>query len=86
MKKSAFLGIGILIVTFFIANQAHPIQPDRFFDTVVKRVGVCPKPTGFGVCAELCGSTCPYGQLCCSNGCGHQCMNPAKAKPRGKCP
>ncbi|XP_031567773.1 WAP four-disulfide core domain protein 18-like isoform X2 [Actinia tenebrosa] len=76
MKKSAFLGIGILIVMFFITTQAHPIQPDRFIDTILKRkrTGSCPKP-GIGLCAELCGSGCPYGQLCCFNGCGHECMD-----------
>ncbi|MED6240039.1 hypothetical protein ATANTOWER_015154 [Ataeniobius toweri] len=37
----------------------------------------CPDPAGkIGVCAELCysDSDCPYGQKCCFNGCGHQCM------------
>ncbi|KAG6930115.1 WAP four-disulfide core domain 18, partial [Chelydra serpentina] len=36
----------------------------------------CPKPSGAGHCAELCGSdgSCPKGEKCCSNGCGHQCM------------
>ncbi|MEQ2285001.1 hypothetical protein AMECASPLE_027337 [Ameca splendens] len=37
----------------------------------------CPDPAGkIGVCAELCYSDgdCPYGQKCCFNGCGHQCM------------
>uniref|UniRef100_A0A8C1PCI1 WAP domain-containing protein n=1 Tax=Cyprinus carpio TaxID=7962 RepID=A0A8C1PCI1_CYPCA len=28
---------------------------------------------------------CPNNQKCCSNGCGHQCMAPYKAKP-GVCP
>uniref|UniRef100_A0A8C2EGI6 WAP domain-containing protein n=1 Tax=Cyprinus carpio TaxID=7962 RepID=A0A8C2EGI6_CYPCA len=49
--------------------------------------GSCPKPVGFGLCAEMCSgdSSCPNNQKCCSNGCGHQCMAPYKAKP-GVCP
>ncbi|CAM5097854.1 unnamed protein product [Natator depressus] len=37
--------------------------------------GSCPKPLGAGLCAELCASdgSCPEGEKCCSNGCGHQC-------------
>ena len=38
----------------------------------------CPPPsTGFGLCVEQCSSdsACPFGQLCCSTGCGHLCMN-----------
>ena len=33
---------------------------------------------GFGVCVEACtnDSDCKTGQLCCSNGCGHECMSP----------
>ena len=36
---------------------------------------VCPKPTGFGICVELCSrdEDCFAGQKCCSNGCGHVC-------------
>ena len=31
-----------------------------------------------GACFEACSSNsdCSDGQLCCSNGCGHQCMSP----------
>lgn len=37
---------------------------------------VCPTPFGAGICVELCPlNGCPAGQLCCSNGCGHVCMN-----------
>ncbi|XP_033009798.1 WAP four-disulfide core domain protein 18-like isoform X2 [Lacerta agilis] len=39
------------------------------------RPGRCPRPTGFGTCDERCRSdaSCPRGQKCCSNGCGHAC-------------
>ncbi|CAM5152269.1 unnamed protein product, partial [Eretmochelys imbricata] len=38
--------------------------------------GSCPKPLGAELCAELCTSdgSCPEGEKCCSNGCGHQCI------------
>ena len=40
--------------------------------------GECPSPVGSGICVELCSSdiTCPGDQKCCSNGCGHMCMEP----------
>ena len=43
----------------------------------MSNVVVCPKPTGFGICVELCpvGADCGPGMKCCSNGCGHVCMN-----------
>ena len=37
----------------------------------------CPAPgEGFGACIEACSSDsdCSDGQLCCSNGCGRECM------------
>ncbi|XP_017273068.1 WAP four-disulfide core domain protein 2-like isoform X4 [Kryptolebias marmoratus] len=42
----------------------------------------CPTP-GIGICIEECfqGSKCQDGKLCCSNGCGHQCMTPVPVKP-----
>lgn len=41
----------------------------------------CPQPVGIGLCVELCfkagaGDDCPPGQICCSNGCGHVCLDP----------
>ncbi|XP_065920033.1 kielin/chordin-like protein [Dysidea avara] len=40
----------------------------------------CPEvdPDSFGICPEDCSidSDCTNGQLCCSNGCGHVCMEP----------
>lgn len=41
------------------------------------RVGVCPIPrVAWGTCLDLCSfdEECPWGQKCCSNGCGHICM------------
>ena len=39
----------------------------------------CPKlpPNTFGICVERCSANddCLKGQLCCSNGCGHECMD-----------
>ncbi|XP_060554606.1 kielin/chordin-like protein isoform X3 [Ruditapes philippinarum] len=44
------------------------------------RPGTCPQPRetiGLGACLNECNadSECPYGQKCCSNGCGRVCMN-----------
>ena len=41
----------------------------------------CPDPATSifgGACVEACSSDsdCSDGQLCCSNGCGHECMSP----------
>ncbi|XP_067323241.1 chelonianin-like [Anolis sagrei] len=38
--------------------------------------GECPTIHGSGPCVDYCGSddTCGPGQKCCSNGCGHTCM------------
>ena len=44
-----------------------------------KKDGQCPRPEGYGVCWEQCSSNddCSGNQLCCSNGCGHVCIDPA---------
>ena len=39
-------------------------------------LGRCPPVKGPGVCAELCVNCAARGMVCCSNGCGHQCMKP----------
>ncbi|CAH1790945.1 unnamed protein product, partial [Owenia fusiformis] len=48
---------------------------------------VCPPvPVGkSGACVESCGDGCTGGQLCCSNGCGHSCMDGIK-KPIPRTP
>ncbi len=53
---------------------------DLFSDEVclTEKPGVCPSKTLIiGVCAEICShdSDCPNDEKCCSNGCGHQCMD-----------
>ena len=44
--------------------------------------GVCPERAqmGAGICAEMCSYdvSCPDQQKCCSNGCGHVCMDPGQ--------
>lgn len=42
--------------------------------------GKCPIVTGPGICADFCSSDefCPRRQKCCSNGCGHVCMEPPR--------
>ncbi|XP_055079153.1 WAP four-disulfide core domain protein 2-like [Periophthalmus magnuspinnatus] len=50
--------------------------------------GLCPSPSGFGLCAEMCtfDEDCKEDDKCCSNGCGHTCQRPViKSKP-GSCP
>ena len=42
-------------------------------------VAVCPNITGTpGICVDQCSDDddCSDGQLCCSNGCGHVCLDP----------
>ncbi|KAJ7332283.1 hypothetical protein JRQ81_014463 [Phrynocephalus forsythii] len=43
-------------------------------------LGECPKPSGAGICVEMCGSddSCGPGERCCSNGCGHVCTKVTK--------
>jgi hypothetical protein len=43
------------------------------------KTGVCPVPSGYGMCVELCSvdADCTGAQKCCSNGCGHTCQDPA---------
>ena len=44
----------------------------------------CPNSTGLiGSCVESCSqnTSCSDGQLCCSNGCGHTCVNGVTVTP-----
>uniref|UniRef100_A0A452HGW5 WAP domain-containing protein n=1 Tax=Gopherus agassizii TaxID=38772 RepID=A0A452HGW5_9SAUR len=52
---------------------------------IAVRPGACPRPQGPGICVERCqgDNSCPPGQKCCSNGCGHVCMRPVP-RPRGE--
>ena len=58
-------------------------------DAMEKRLfglnGRCPAvwPGRVGHCAEFCrglggARECPAGKICCSTGCGHECMSPGK--------
>ncbi|XP_015263335.1 PREDICTED: chelonianin-like [Gekko japonicus] len=46
--------------------------------------GRCPKPTGGGVCADMCkrDSDCRADEKCCFNGCGRNCMKAIRGSPR----
>lgn len=46
---------------------------------------VCPLPGFGGICTESCTSDgdCSTGQLCCSNGCGHACMDGIQVPTQG---
>ncbi|KAK3581415.1 hypothetical protein CHS0354_016277 [Potamilus streckersoni] len=52
--------------------------------SVITKIGYCPSvPENFiGICGEDCRNDgdCPGDQKCCSNGCGHICVTPVKAK------
>ena len=43
-----------------------------------KKPGLCPKPSGPGICVEACSvdGDCKGAKKCCSNGCGHVCTKP----------
>ncbi len=42
--------------------------------------GTCPGPVGPGTCVEECATDhdCVSDQKCCSNGCGHVCVDTAQ--------
>uniref|UniRef100_A0A672FWT5 WAP domain-containing protein n=1 Tax=Salarias fasciatus TaxID=181472 RepID=A0A672FWT5_SALFA len=44
--------------------------------------GVCPRPSGFGICIQECNNDfeCQADQKCCSNGCGNVCEILTKSK------
>ncbi|XP_053408333.1 whey acidic protein-like [Mercenaria mercenaria] len=50
--------------------------------------GRCPRPTGIGICVELCtdDSSCHGRRKCCSNGCGHTCERPVGICDGMACP
>lgn len=59
---------------FFNAGTDVTVLCDTIATTVSPPLS-CPPP-GPGLCVEACSpdTVCPSGQLCCSNGCGHQCV------------
>ncbi|CAC5424796.1 unnamed protein product [Mytilus coruscus] len=52
----------------------------------VNKPGNCPTLMGVGICLQNCSSDshCAGDQKCCSNGCGHVCMDPAPEEKSGK--
>ncbi|XP_050773714.1 WAP four-disulfide core domain protein 3-like isoform X2 [Gopherus flavomarginatus] len=80
MKSGAiFLFLGLLALWAQLPPASAQVRP-----------GACPRPQGPGICVERCqgDNSCPPGQKCCSNGCGHVCMRPV-TRPRvrpGACP
>ncbi|CAC5425943.1 unnamed protein product [Mytilus coruscus] len=52
----------------------------------VNKPGNCPTLTGVGICLQNCSSDshCTGDQKCCSNGCGHVCMDPAPEEKSGR--
>ncbi|CAI5778624.1 four-disulfide core domain 18-like [Podarcis lilfordi] len=60
-----FFLVGLFALCAMMPSASAQVRPGR-----------CPRPTGDGHCAELCqgDASCPPGEKCCSNGCGHQCM------------
>ncbi|XP_052102073.1 uncharacterized protein LOC127735795 isoform X3 [Mytilus californianus] len=52
----------------------------------VNKPGNCPTLMGVGICLQNCSSDshCTGDKKCCSNGCGHVCMDPAPEEKSGK--
>lgn len=77
MKLGGFL---LLVALLMLSSEVQELQaavrPVKF--PVEQRPGKCPVlPKGtIGLCAEFCfgDDSCPSGQKCCSNGCGHSCQ------------
>ncbi len=72
----------LLLLTNAVYHSSLVISPDA-----VNKYDSCPKPTGSGICVELCSSDmdCSGNQKCCSNGCGHVCENPVDVEPQNPC-
>uniref|UniRef100_A0A287B8V2 WAP domain-containing protein n=1 Tax=Sus scrofa TaxID=9823 RepID=A0A287B8V2_PIG len=64
MKLGGFL---LLVALLMLSSEVQELQaavrPVKFPGTI-------------GLCAEFCfgDDSCPSGQKCCSNGCGHSCQ------------
>ncbi|XP_078579903.1 WAP four-disulfide core domain protein 18-like [Branchiostoma floridae x Branchiostoma japonicum] len=73
----------VTVCLFGAALSCWGLPPERQDPTPTEAppppaVGECPDTTGMvGACAEFCSSDadCRGGQRCCSNGCGHACMD-----------
>jgi hypothetical protein len=81
---SVFAAVGVVLVLGAVMYQQNiptPADGQNLANAAagVQVQGECPKPTGFGVCVEDCSNhddCASQGKLCCSNGCGHVCMDP----------
>ena len=90
MKESIFFHYALLI--HLVSMLVFPLSPSLSLSlslllpppspTAVPHGLSCPPlddDVG-GICSEECPSDgdCPNGQLCCSNGCGHSCVDPIR--------
>ncbi|XP_039770382.1 C-C motif chemokine 20-like [Ornithorhynchus anatinus] len=69
---------GLFLLAALLALGMDLIEALDIVQVGTPRSGACPNlPVGtIGMCAEWCSGddSCPQGQKCCSNGCGHACM------------
>uniref|UniRef100_A0A8C6UCQ9 WAP four-disulfide core domain 2 n=1 Tax=Neogobius melanostomus TaxID=47308 RepID=A0A8C6UCQ9_9GOBI len=82
---SVICALTLTLCIFVNFNVCWAAKPG---DKWIVKPGACPRRTwGVGMCAEYCSSDseCKGALKCCSNGCGHECMEPYKVK-RGRCP
>ncbi|XP_077870516.1 nawaprin-like [Saccoglossus kowalevskii] len=66
----------LLVVVCFVVFTAAQLDVEHSVKS-----GSCPNMSGmFGICSENCleDDDCSGKQKCCSNGCGHDCMEPQK--------
>jgi len=61
-EKKNYLAVGLYSATF---------KSTTLFLDFDER---CPPEPQFGIC-PVCPPTCPSGQICCSTGCGSNCMD-----------
>ena len=62
-------------------KQLQPVTPSFANPTdPPERIAACPplEPNSYGPCYDRCDNCQAKGQLCCSNGCGRECMEPIR--------
>uniref|UniRef100_A0A8C9CT29 WAP domain-containing protein n=1 Tax=Phocoena sinus TaxID=42100 RepID=A0A8C9CT29_PHOSS len=66
----------VRLVVVLVPSLIFTLWDSVFIDE--RRPGTCPQltPGSSGTCVEMCrgDESCPLGQKCCSNGCGHVCQ------------